>query len=650
MQYCRSTPTVLYIKLQVWGELVFFCFPLSFPYLFFNDMTPPTEEPLDTQKAATAQQQQTQHTGRRARPQSMGVSSNSTKPPRMVDRELQRIKSLAVVSGRKEVSPPNPTPSTSSSIRSNTFADVRSNYTTYASSVVSTKSSTSSLNHDYMTTMTTMTAAAATNTTISKINSNSNSSNKSRLQAAELDDIQRELLSMYEEAYLKTQRSDAVDKWVVSVLPSVSTHPQSDYGPAATEHEDEHDIDHHHQHHQPSPTMMDLISSREQEMHQTLQMYLEQKEYEASKARQLAEIVLKQEQLIEHMQGQLDEAAEINESLERRMNDAEWADKLNAARQQLAGLTTEIEALRSTKEGLESMVVSLWSELEQGREQIRQSLQTTEELDADVKAQRVQIDGKLQLFKQQILEKDTLLQKYRIFGVLPSSESSKQQQQQHLPPIASRPLPPPPPVPPSNRSADHSTTTTPRSSVASSIASTKPPDRPHKSSKRESSNSAALKRTLWTGGPLPPPAPPPTQPLPPIPQDETPQAPPSPLATASLRSSSSVTSSPTIPSSINPPEVADDNNNRASIASSAKNSGGAEQIVEMEASYREFTEQLQARLSISKEIDELNVWQPNDLEEMKQRFAKWDDEDAATKRLSRDSSTFWRGMKKKLRV
>lgn len=70
----------------------------------------------------------------------------------------------------------------------------------------------------------------------------------------------------------------------------------------------------------------------------------------------------------------------------------------------------------------------------------------------------------------------------------------------------------------------------------------------------------------------------------------------------------------------------------------------------MEASYREFTEQLQARLSISKEIDELNVWQPSDLEEMKQRFAKWDEDDVATKRSSRDSSAFWKGMKKKLRV
>ncbi|KAG1455097.1 hypothetical protein G6F56_007154 [Rhizopus delemar] len=68
-----------------------------------------------------------------------------------------------------------------------------------------------------------------------------------------------------------------------------------------------------------------------------------------------------------------------------------------------------------------------------------------------------------------------------------------------------------------------------------------------------------------------------------------------------------------------------------------------EEISEM-VYYKEFTEQLQERLSMSKEIDELSVWKPSDYDEIQKKIHSkdWLEED--------QKSAFWKGMKKKLRV
>ncbi|ORE01096.1 hypothetical protein BCV72DRAFT_217948 [Rhizopus microsporus var. microsporus] len=66
--------------------------------------------------------------------------------------------------------------------------------------------------------------------------------------------------------------------------------------------------------------------------------------------------------------------------------------------------------------------------------------------------------------------------------------------------------------------------------------------------------------------------------------------------------------------------------------------------------YKEFTDQLQARLSVSKEIDDLQnaVWKPSDYDEIQRKIESknWLDQDVHPK----DQSAFWKGMKKKLRV
>ncbi|KAI9270836.1 hypothetical protein BY458DRAFT_489922 [Sporodiniella umbellata] len=68
-----------------------------------------------------------------------------------------------------------------------------------------------------------------------------------------------------------------------------------------------------------------------------------------------------------------------------------------------------------------------------------------------------------------------------------------------------------------------------------------------------------------------------------------------------------------------------------------------EEISEM-VYYKEFNEQLQERLSTSKEIDHLSVWKPNDYDEIQKKLnsKNWLEED--------QKSAFWKGMKKKLRV
>lgn len=115
-------------------------------------------------------------------------------------------------------------------------------------------------------------------------------------------------------------------------------------------------------------------------------------------------------------------------------------------------------------------------------------------------------------------------------------------------------------------------------------------------------SSSARSSGRWRGSLIPPASPPPSLPLPPIPTESS-----------------------------------------RSILSELSKGIEIETALDEAAYYKEFTDQLQERLSISKEIDDLRVWEPSDFDEIQKKI------DSETWSLDSDQQrTFWKGVKKRL--
>lgn len=118
----------------------------------------------------------------------------------------------------------------------------------------------------------------------------------------------------------------------------------------------------------------------------------------------------------------------------------------------------------------------------------------------------------------------------------------------------------------------------------------------------------------WKGNMLPPASPPPSSPLPPI------------------------------------PTATESSTTRSILSELSKGIQSSSDIViedafDEAAYYKEFTDQLQQRLSTSKEIDELRVWEPSDYDEIQKKINSetWSLDDEQHK-----NTAFWKGMKKRL--
>jgi hypothetical protein len=148
----------------------------------------------------------------------------------------------------------------------------------------------------------------------------------------------------------------------------------------------------------------------------------------------------------------------------------------------------------------------------------------------------------------------------------------------------------------------------------------------------------------WKGSAMPPASPPPSQPLPPIPTTASRSTgrPKSTLSEIYASNSSSTMAQ-------NYKHVSID-----AVGGVGRRTSSVQSELEMEitdaAYYKEFTDQLQERLSVSKEIDDLTVWKPSDYDAIQKKIdsKRWssNSEDGS----QRDQTAFWKGMKKKLRV
>ncbi|KAI7847748.1 hypothetical protein BDC45DRAFT_525228 [Circinella umbellata] len=675
------------------------------------------------------------------RPQStttLPTSNNSKKlPPRMVDKELQRLKTLAVVSGlnkafTQEPSPisnnggthglplfPPPSSSSVSSITSssipprpstvclNDLRQPQQTQSTIVSTNLSQRSSGSSLHFDYMQYKKQMKRRSST-LPIQQVQHHhqqqqqqiQQTQQQKRSKAITLDDLEKDLLGMFEEAYLRcnhhggaapsvaTQEvdSDRIDNWMVNV--AVSTHPNPDNhndtdsgetreNPTiiTTHPKDTDDIEEDSSRVKELEATVKRLNEAqehhiqwEQNIQKVVANYMEQKEVETAKTRQLSQVVIQQERLIEEMENHLDQVMAANANLRSSFQETAWGPIVAEARDELKNLHTEISALAETKYGLEETIANLQAELQDSQQHIQQSLNTTRQLESECQLQRSNIDEKLESLKNQVLEKDALLQKYRTNGSNSNDQHKQRKVVENLiikAPVSSNEISPSPIASPTtaNNSKRGSIVDTRRLSY-SSIASNhttgipKPPVHGTHSRRGSANTTSSSKRSYiarWTGGPLPPAAPPPTDPLPPLPFTEMNKQ----RGISNDSSSLSHLDSPTSLLSLS--SLANSNNNNKIIHRSSIDSSSEIISVDEEEAYREFTEQLQSRLSVSKEIDELQVWQPTDLEELQKRIdAKWgdlqEDQEDPHKRhslatlASKDGAAFWRGMKKKLRV
>lgn len=557
-------------------------------------------------------------------------TTNAQKPPRKVDRELQRIKSLAVVSGlnkqfSQEPQSMSPIPSISTTTSGAANGGGYNNHYHHSHYVPHRPATVCGLSSD----MRPFGARSQRSSSISSSHSRHSTSrskatttimsNQRHKKTIELDELEKELLNMFEQAYLQRSQEQRVDNWVVSVMPPASDVCSVDDTAAASHMEDT----------PPATTPPDdarvakrsssrlslgrdsIISETggyqqrireleslymttlkklnqseqkhtqwEQHIQQTIAAYIEEKELEADRARQLAKVVVKQELIMEQMELHMHQvtAAAATESPTK--------EEEEQAKQTLHQLKNEIQELRDTRAAMENDISLLRRELDAEQRLLEQTWEASKTLTAECNDQRVQITEKLDTLRRQVMEKDMLLHKVYM---------------------------------------------THRDVV---------PERPARNSNRDSKQQRRSTATpRWTGGPLPPQAPPPTDPLPPVPMSPTPQQ-------QQQQQQSS------------PEEVLSNSSKRPSISSSAGGASSCFEDPETEAAYREFAEQLQSRLSVSKEIDDLRVWQPADLDEFQKRMSRWSDMDEedikrqslASSLRSKEGAAFWRGMKKKLRV
>lgn len=147
----------------------------------------------------------------------------------------------------------------------------------------------------------------------------------------------------------------------------------------------------------------------------------------------------------------------------------------------------------------------------------------------------------------------------------------------------------------------------------------------------------------WKGNSIPPAAPPPSLPLPPIPSNSSSRN----NRPKSTLSELYASSSSVLPQNrhVSMDAVGGSSNDR-------RYSNQSEIEVEMTdaAYYKEFTDQLQERLSVSKEIDDLRVWEPSDYDEIQRKIDSKGWSGSEDGHSQKDQSAFWKGMKKKLRV
>ncbi|CAO3599805.1 unnamed protein product [Absidia cylindrospora] len=401
---------------------------------------------------------------------------------------------------------------------------------------------------------------------------------------------------------------------------------------------------------------------------------------------------------------QLRQTSETNDHHDTSGGGGETDDTPAETKQELVSLRQELADLQVHKAGYEQMIVTLCSELESSQDETRKLTLLTTSLNQQCQQQQEQIDGKIGNLMQQLADKDALIRKYRDghygnHSELTGNYRQDLQQQQRYSLLVN------------DSATTHSALSASSSSISvafsdqdSALARYSSASSYSRSSLRGNNNTkqrhsrnsiprrkgkAGANVVSWPNGYIPPPSgPPPSIPLPPLPIVDDDQV------------------DPELKHMTNAAQHSDDNDDdddddddeleeeQQALTSSleqlllqAPSGYTLDDDTTMNEAYREFTEQLQSRLSMPKELDHLKLWDHDALERLRlQQMAirrrashaptthtatssssQWSaasssilsgtggsdldgQQQQQQQQQGRDNSAFWKGMKKKLHV
>ncbi|KAF1807652.1 hypothetical protein V8B55DRAFT_1467506 [Mucor lusitanicus] len=399
----------------------------------------------------------------------------------------------------------------------------------------------------------------------------------------------------------------------------------------------------------PIDTEKETLEKRVQELEALYVASISDIQALTSQSQQQQEILLLQDKLIQHMSDQLDTPAT---DMQCQLCASDDVAALLKAQQDVAILARELNELRP----LSSEYTSAISQLTEQASASEHKMDELEQLAREVqKANTIQtefIDTKVQTLLDKILRKNEIINKLE-----------QEQQQQLLKQLQYQQLPP---TPVAAVAAAHKTDGNDTSNMIpeedeDGAGEIEPNSARSSYVSHESLHGRKSYISRWKGNALPPASPPPSLPLPPIPS----------------ASSRSTTSNNTRPKSILS-EISRGSSIHAQHTSGNKHlsmdavGGVSTQAAAAAASldsrrpsvqsqfdeeladaayYKEFTDQLQERLSMSKEIDDLRVWEPSDYDSIQRKIdsKNWSDSEDEHS-MSSQKAAFWKGMKKKLRV
>ncbi|CEJ01622.1 hypothetical protein RMCBS344292_15645 [Rhizopus microsporus] len=335
-----------------------------------------------------------------------------------------------------------------------------------------------------------------------------------------------------------------------------------------------------------------------------------------SRSEQQSQLLMMQGALIEQLSEQIEYLTEENQTLRAQQSVNDVID-IRDVQREIIDLRQILEELNTSKDEYEMMVVSVGDRLEENEAKMEDMEQSAKELKRQCQSQSMYIEAKVETLMNQLKEKDEVVNKIyeqKIKQMYPSRKSESV--------ISASSM-----VSDKQDKQDEEEEYTDRTSARSSVAS--------KSSQQRRRSHIAR----WKGAALPPASPPPSAPLPPIPIESP---------NTSFRPRSAVTESTSSSSRL--PVYKHMSVDAVGGPQSFSSLHELDKEISDAMYYKEFTDQLQARLSVSKEIDDLQnaVWKPSDYDEIQRKIESknWLDQEVHPK----DQSAFWKGMKKKLRV
>ncbi|CEG70137.1 hypothetical protein RMATCC62417_06086 [Rhizopus microsporus] len=335
-----------------------------------------------------------------------------------------------------------------------------------------------------------------------------------------------------------------------------------------------------------------------------------------SRSEQQSQLLTMQGALIEQLSEQIEYLTEENQTLRAQQSVNDVID-IRDVQREIIDLRQILEELNTSKDEYEMMVVSVGDRLEESEAKMEDMEQSAKELKRQCQSQSMYIEAKVETLMNQLKEKDEVVNKIYEQKIKQMYPSRKSESVISASSMASD----------KQDKQDEEEEYTDRTSARSSVAS--------KSSQQRRRSHIAR----WKGAALPPASPPPSAPLPPIPIESP---------NTSFRPRSAVTESTSSSSRL--PVYKHMSVDAVGGPQSFSSLHELDKEISDAMYYKEFTDQLQARLSVSKEIDDLQnaVWKPSDYDEIQKKIESknWLDQEVHPK----DQSAFWKGMKKKLRV